>query len=374
MGRGGSRKIWSRVLFAAALLVTVAAAAALLLACLSMYVNPNRMWSLSFFGLMAPFIYLANAVLLLCWTIRWSPVAFVPLAALLIGFGNVKTFFKPSLRKEHRAESSPKAIRVLDYNVFGFMTRENKTRVRYNFKEMAGFIADTDPDIICMQEFQTKLDFPEDSIAACLDKYPYRSIYYKIPNSLGQGFGIAVFSKYPIVRRANIDFGEETSNSSQWVDLRIGRDTVRVINNHLQSTHLNESDRSLLDPEHIALQSATEGQIRQIGSKLKRNYARRAFQADTIASIVESAPYPVILCGDFNDTPVSYTYRKIRGRLEDSFAEKGRGFHYTYKEFFRMLRIDYIFHSGQFETVSFSSPNEPWSDHLPIIVELQMKK
>ena len=87
--------------------------------------------------------------------------------------------------------------------------------------------------------------------------------------------------------------------------------------------------------------------------RLTENNRIRAEQADTLAALVAASPYPVIVCGDFNDTPVSYTYRTVARKLNDSFRKVGRGYSHTYRGFFDMLRIDYVLFSDEFEALSY---------------------
>jgi len=81
--------------------------------------------------------------------------------------------------------------------------------------------------------------------------------------------------------------------------------------------------------------------------------------------------YPVIVCGDFNDTPVSYTYRKMKSGLKDAFVNIGAGTGNTYLGSFPSFRIDYIFHSQQFKTIDFERIEARLSDHYPIICHLE---
>ena len=93
-----------------------------------------------------------------------------------------------------------------------------------------------------------------------------------------------------------------------------------------------------------------------------------------MARLIASRNVPTIVCGDFNDTPGSYVYRKVRGNYRDAFEEKGNGFGYTYKGLYRILRIDYILHSEELETLDYESPDVPWSDHNPVKATLRFRR
>jgi endonuclease/exonuclease/phosphatase (EEP) superfamily protein YafD len=106
---------------------------------------------------------------------------------------------------------------------------------------------------------------------------------------------------------------------------------------------------------------------------MNENGVIRARQADRIRVMMDESSYPLIVCGDFNDTPASYTYRKIKGDLEDSFLAAGKGYGYTYRYLRKLLRIDYLFYSpGVFRATRYYSPDLEYSDHKPVIVSLDV--
>ena len=100
-------------------------------------------------------------------------------------------------------------------------------------------------------------------------------------------------------------------------------------------------------------------------------YKLRAIQADTLSSRIKKSPYKVIVCGDFNDTPVSYTYNTVKGDLIDSFEESGSGIGQSYNGAFPSFRIDYVLHSKDIKSISYSCPKIPLSDHFPVVVRIK---
>ena len=108
-------------------------------------------------------------------------------------------------------------------------------------------------------------------------------------------------------------------------------------------------------------------------SDLKYSFKERAKQAILLRQIIDTTVYPVIICGDFNDTPASYTYHKIKGKYIDGFRQRGNGYGFTFKGLVKLLRIDYILYSKHFTGLQYTSPETEWSDHNPVIMKLSYK-
>ena len=103
-------------------------------------------------------------------------------------------------------------------------------------------------------------------------------------------------------------------------------------------------------------------------------YVQRAYQVDMLSEHIESSNYPVIVCGDFNDTPVSYTYRKLKSGLKDAFITAGTGLGTTYRGLVPYMRIDYIMHSGEFRAKHFQIRKVEWSDHYPVVTQFTISQ
>jgi len=346
--------------------VNIAFVLALLLSYLSVYINPRVFWLTSFFGLIYPYILLGNLILIVIWVANKKKFFLISLITVVIGWGHVKKLIQIDLHwQEHHADMP--SLSVLSYNVRLFN--------RYNWvdnpearNEIFGYIHDKDPDIICFQEFfvpETE-QFNEKDFYTILGNTPYRHIYYTSHQEGGAKFGIATFSKYPIVNRKNISF-ENSLHSAIFTDIRFNTRVIRIFNVYLQSNRLHKENYHVIDS--LLLKSNRQiNEIQLISSRLKNAYIKRAGQADELSGYINSSPYPAIVCGDFNDTPVSYAYRKIRGNMKDAFQESGRGFGNTYSGSFPAFRIDYIFHSRELQSVEFVTDEIGLSDHYPVSV------
>lgn len=375
--------VWRVLLDIFLVLLTLGLAAGLVMAYLSTGISPERNWVLAFFGLGAPFLFLGNFVMLLVWIIRWRWWALVPAVTLLLGVGHLRSLVRFDFRKDYQTEESdPGAIAarrkdhaqlaVLTYNVHGF-TRGQTEHLGYlhTLDSIAAYARRMQPDIICFQEYETMQPADVERVDSLYREWPYRSYNFIYGGNGDVGYGTAVFSRLPILAARRTIF-EGSANSLLRADLLTpAGDTVRLFNNHLQSTQVDELSQERVERLQVRGQDNAEQFVRSLGSRLKANYRRRAVQVDTVSRMIASSPYPAIVVGDFNDTPVSYTYKKMRGGLEDSFINAGSGFAYTYNRLFSMLRIDYIFHSPVFETLSYRSDGLPWSDHNPVFVRMR---
>lgn len=347
------------------IIVTVGLSASLILSYAATYINPNDYWTLSFFGLVAPFLFLGNILLLLYWIMKWRFWALLPFITLLFGLGHLSALVQIPFGQEYgNQEDSESDVRVMSYNVQGFMSQSPDGNYTTAINQIVTEIDSLQPDIICFQEYYSGYDRDHYVMDSLLSDWSYNDKSFTIPN-----FGIAIYSKYRILDSQHIIY-DSTSNSSMWVDLLINKDTVRVFNNHLQSNQIDRHNVEYI--ENIKNDSPSTTLIKELSAKLRDNYKRRATQVDSVSQIINSTKHPVIVCGDFNDTPVSYTYRKMRNDLIDTFIAKGVGFHYTYNGLFKMLRIDYIFCSDNFEVVEYKSLPLPYSDHNPVMSVLRL--
>lgn len=349
------------------MVATVICSLALVGAYLSRYVSPEKVWWLAFPGLVFPVLYVIEIVCGLWWVVRWKRTAFVVAVILLCGVRAAGTYWQPDLRKRYGEEVPAKSeIVVMSYNVKGFdkqfATEEKTTR-----ELIADQATDNRVDILCLQEFAGDMSDPE--IRPLLPDLPYFRIapYDCYADRTVYG-GLAVFSRYPIVAWKALPAQDEDRLFSMWADLKIGRDTVRVFNNHLNSTYIDNNDVDYLSSLHFISSEGRRAHVGDIVRKLRDSYRKRAPQADTVAQAIAASPYPVIVCGDFNDTPASYAYHTVRGkRLRDAFVAKGRGLQGTYGGFFNMFRLDYILTDREaVEVLHYYPFDVVYSDHMPV--------
>ena len=307
--------------------------------------DPRQHGEVSTLGLVAPIIYAMQAALTLYWIVRWRPfIAVMMVFVSLLGVFQLSLFYKLELRRVYsepnlKPRYDKKALKVMSYNVRSFID-DNRER---QLDSIVKIIKAVNPDILCLQE----MGFSDiaDSLLEPLKP---------MPHSLSRvNLSPAIYSRYPIIRASRMD----TLKNFVWADIVIKKDknnedTIRVFNNHLHSTAIRRDDSNYIE-NHEYLEGDSLGKVHSMVKRLTENNRVRAEQADTLAALVAASPYPVIVCGDFNDTPVSYTYRTVARKLNDPYRKVGRGYSHTYRGFFDMLRIDYIFYSDEFEALSY---------------------
>ena len=155
-----------------------------------------------------------------------------------------------------------------------------------------------------------------------------------------------------------------------FTDLLINSDTIRVYNCHLQSYRLREAEINTIDSIDFNNHPKTKEKLMVLSLKFKEALIKRAEQAATLRENINKSPYPVIVCGDFNDTPISFTYRTVKGDLKDSFTQSGKGTANTYNGKLPSFRIDYILYSPIFTSYNFKVSSINHSDHFPISCDL----
>ncbi len=360
----------------AVMVVTVVVAIGVAVSCLARWISPEVYGFMSAAGLLVPVAFVANFLCLMYWVVRWRSGAWLPLVIFLAGLPGVTLFFRPELTEVYADHSQDRSlVSVASYNVRGMMRpvqQGSSGRLRSSLRDVTWMVDSLGSDILCMQEFQSTRENPAERFEAALPVYNYKRTHYNIRSTeANHGWGNAIYSKFPITGSGHIDF-DGTNNSILWVDVAAGRDTLRVFNAHLQTTSITAGDEEYIAQLGFVGDSTRTTRARDMLSRLTQNYIIRAVQADTLAARIAASPHRVVVCGDFNDTPMSYSYGLIARHLADSFREAGRGYGYTYRGFFNLLRIDYVLHSRTIDTVEYISPDFDASDHNPVLVRLQL--
>ena len=275
------------------------------------------------------------------------------LIVLLIGMNSISTFVGNTKREVINSKNN---ISIMSYNVrlFNAYNWIKKEGVK---EEIFNLFTKTNTNILCIQEFYAPKQLPK------LD-YPFQHI--GLQNKKSQ-WHMAIYSKFPQIEKGTVSIkGERMNNTCIFSDMIIENDTVRVYNIHLASNWFDKSDLAFMENPEMS-KEAIKKRMFGIAKRLKRSFQKRAIQVEVIKKHMDNTPFPVLVCGDFNDTPNSFTYYKISKGLQDSFLEKGNGIGSTFLGKIPFLRIDYILHSpNNFKTTTFTTHQQKLSDHKAI--------
>jgi endonuclease/exonuclease/phosphatase family metal-dependent hydrolase len=344
---------------------------ALLISYLAPFVDPQKVWFIPFFGLAYPMLLMATLIMLVYWLLRkrWL-IALIPVLCIACGW----SVLNKNIGFRKKAFDSPKVndtnvIRVMTYNVHSFKRygAKHDTSTKHEILEM---IKEQKPDIISFQEYFSRKKGPydmQDSIIKIMGiNYYFQPLIY---NSM-EAMGMAVFSKYPVTGHGMINISDKvTENQCIYFDIKKGKQQFRVYNMHLQSIGFDPEDYKYLN--QISQQGKTDmTSTRRLGGKLKSAFIKRSEQVATIKKDMAQCPYPFIICGDFNDTPSSFSVNQMAKGLKNAFCEKGYGFGRTYNGDFPNYQIDYIMTSPQFEITNYYIIEKKLSDHYPVRSDL----
>lgn len=335
---------------------------ALFTAYLSVYVSPAEHWIPALFGMAYPFIIIGNLLFIGLWLIFKPRYLFLSLFSILIGWSFVSRYMQFSPKEIKQGD-----VKIVSYNVRYFIGDNKKTQ-KENANKIISFLDRQNADIICLQEARLRKTgiFNLPGTVKKLNSIEH----YQYARS-STTYGSVTMTRYPIINMGEIRF-DESRNMTIFTDVVIKTDTVRIFNVHLQSYQIDPNKYSIIESPG-ADQEKDLKEMREMSVKFKKAFQMRAGQVQEIRKQIDASPYEVIVCGDFNDTPISYTYQTLRGNLTDAFVNSGKGFGRTYIGKLPSFRIDNIFHGNLFESYNFKTYNFRMSDHLPISCELTIK-
>jgi endonuclease/exonuclease/phosphatase family metal-dependent hydrolase len=380
MGKAASAKKKSGFIRKAMLVGNILFIAALLLSYLAQYVSPETSWILAFFGISYPVILLGNLFFIVFWMFVKFRYALLSFVIIFAGYNNVFRLVQYSSKVD---ESTLKnSTKIISYNVrnFDLYNYDYKNNWAYNFErrnKIFNMLVKEQPDIVCFQEYvyDASHTFKTTDTLKQILKAKNTHIYYTANARNLIYFGVATYTVYPIIDTGTIAFNTVSGNVCIFTDVLINKDTVRIYNVHFESIRLKSEDYMFAKDvsDNKISNSELKSNSERILKRLKRAYIIRAPQARLVAEHIRKCPFPVILCGDFNDTPHSYAYNTVSKGLKDAFMESGSGTGKSYVGIFPSFRIDYVLHSPLFKAYNYETLPEELSDHYPIKCYLKKK-
>lgn len=350
-----------------------------LLGCYGYLFNPQKFWFVGLVTLVSFYLLLVLLLFIFFWLIAKPGYTFISLIAMILAWTPLKHLVKIRISHSFEIKKADNTLRVMSWNVEHFKIAEYKKHPEKKL-QMIGLINNYNPDVACFQEMVASDKNPaainnlEGFMKELKMPYYYYSYNSKLDFDKDHRFGIIILSKFPLVNKMTVSYNPNDYNSIfQYADVVKGADTFRVYNAHLQSLRFSNNDLQYIeDPEIDNEKNFRES--KSVLSKLKNGFLKRKEQSDHLRKEITQSPYPVIVCGDFNDVPNSYAYKTIGKGLKNAFAEKGAGIGRTYSHMSPTLRIDNIFTDQRFLIEQYVRVNRKISDHYPVIADLYYNK
>ncbi len=323
--------------------------------------HPESLGILSVVVLGAPIIYIVLLCTLFYWILRWKwGFVVTALIFVIVGLFSIDGYYQIYF-KQQATTSYPTHIKLISYNI-----------CNNNSTDIVDSLATHRPHIVCLQEYKTENGDVWNNVGK-LHKYKSSR---KI-NSTVKGnelFSCEIFTNQRIIRTGLID--SLPRFNAIWADILCNKDTLRVINLHLKSTAITAQDIEFVEEHHYVIDSARNSKIKSIANRLVENNIYRSAQARKVAQFIEqSRPMKMVVCGDFNDVPLSYAYRTIAQDLTDVYKAAGTGYRYTFDGFFKLMAIDHILVSKDIAVLSYEVDYKiGFSDHYPVITRLKLDK
>lgn len=363
-------------------------------------ISPETNSWLPLLGLAFPVFFVLMVLSFIYWLVQGKWRSLFALSCLLLNLGQTSLYVQwnksshpsggnpesstPESQASERLEISSKKLKIITYNtqLFGLYQNESSTEI-VNTEYMPAMdsflrvLKAENADVVCLQEVYAKAGGLK-ALARFLKAEGGFDFSQTYTLSQNRPYGMIVLSKYPIKRWQPISLGAQTGNMAMWVDIEIpsGKEflrnaRLRIYNLHLQSFRFAKKDYEVMLKQTQQKQIDMDGSLGII-TRLRLGYKKRAQQVRLVKSSLLDCDFPKIVCGDFNDIPVSYSYRQLSAGLRDAFVEAGSGLETTYKGSMPSFRIDYILYDNPMRAITYKSIKEVPSDHKLLVSELQL--
>jgi endonuclease/exonuclease/phosphatase (EEP) superfamily protein YafD len=325
-------------------------------------------WVVGFLMMSLPVLLIIHLIFCAFWLFFKPRKVWLSALALLLSFPFWTRTWKFPANRAAETQGA-KEITVLSFNLMTFDVYNHLDGIHpQNALNLIAWAKNTDADIKCFQEFYNLDSRPNFNTLQQFKKAGYN--YYTVAHPAvfkheKHAFGLAIMSKYPIVNRDEREF--QDLNGMLYADIKIGKDTIRVINVHFRSLIVRFGRLKEAYQEKDYNQGKFE--TRKVFVKIKKGFIYHAEETKLLTEWIDQSPHPVLLCGDFNETPYGFAYGQVRQRLSNSFENAGNGFGFTYQNAPRFIRIDNQFYDKNgLEILDFQTRKDvKYSDHYPII-------
>ena len=319
---------------------------------ISVFISPSTFWLAVFASYAIPGVLILNLILLFIVPFFKRRLVIFPVVALLFGLPFILitySFKGEKVTKNHN-------LSVLSFNAKFF--RKPKTYSEFSIDLIKWVAADTSV-IKCIQEYSTNSKLPGLDATKQIKDYDYNSFIYTAKESGSENNqGMAIFIKYEILDSGFVWIDKNNFNAALYIDFIKNKDTLRIYNVHLASMGLHL--RQYKDPDRY------QSKLKRLIIKLKKGAEKRSSQIDKLIAHTKKCPYPYIIGGDFNETPYSYNYFKLKRHFDNAFEEAGNGFGFSFNSILFFLRIDHHFYNDEIEAINYRVDRSMnISDHFP---------
>lgn len=337
-------------LFCVMILASMAVLILAIMGFLAPRVDPNDNILFTYAAFSLPFTLLFALTLIIYFSIKRSWYFLISLSALLLNFQFITSNFSVGRILNRNSSATSMKIKVATYNVHSFNIQNDFLPIN----DIADYINNENVDILCMQEYAPHYMYSEEEVREAFGFFDHMIVRKSTMNKIG----LVIYSKFPIKATGIINF-PNSANGAIWADVSIsGYKIIRIVNVHMQTTGLK-------NVFHLGILGST--------MNFTDNAKIRATQVQLVRDLIDTTKYPVVLAGDFNDLPSTYTFNTLKGELRDNFIYGGLGTAGTFKSKFSFLRIDNILSSKSLKCTKYYSDRKEWSDHNPVIAEFILK-
>jgi endonuclease/exonuclease/phosphatase family metal-dependent hydrolase len=354
------------------LALNAVAALVLLLSYLAPITNPLKTTLIPLLGLGYQALLLVHILFLIYWLIRLPTYMLLSGVSILCGFSMIAKNWGFHFSNAPGLKASSQNLRVMNYNVHDFMSPFDGSGTQ---KQIAKIIKAKQPDILAIEEYTVNILDCKATNAVLINAMSTPHHYFKGYDCTNwDSTGLAIYSHYPLINHGIVVSTNQKNVQVQaiFVDVKYKNKGLRIYAMHLKPIEFEASEHQYLhDFAHKGKISVHEWIV--IINKLRAAYRVRSMQVALIKSHMAKCPYPYILAGDFNDTPVSYSVNELGRGLKNAFRECGSGMGITYWGDFPHLQIDYILCHPRFNILNYQVITQKVSDHYPIISDLLLQ-
>lgn len=359
------------------LFMNLLAAAFLLCSYLSPWIDPKLFWPAALLGIAYIPLLLVNGLFVLGWLLTRPVLALISLTVILLGWdafsAHIGLWRRPTPTPELGFAKDSADLRILSYNVHLFRGPGQSGNTPAIKEDAISLIKELAPDVVCIQEYYTRQKGQHDVSRSFRQLLGLKhQLIHAVAKNNFESYGMAIFSRYPIVASGRVSDYEQGVNSIIYADVDKNGRRFRVYNVHLRSFGFQKEDYDFINSLKGSLENNVSS-TKRIGTRMKYAFSIRSQQARSLRSHSQETDIPYLVIGDFNDTPLSFAVNHVGRNMRNAFREKGQGWGVTYNGDFPNFQIDYILASRDFDIREYGIIKRKLSDHYPVWADVTFR-